>query len=120
WPFPNLGTHYVYAKAGERITVASSMQDTGTNGNNNKRIRLYSPTGTSITLNFTNGGMIENREQEIAGPQLFGIASSGGYTPAYYQVPVGGDGVYRVEFISTYTGNNSQSGISGSINAADN
>lgn len=117
WPFPNLGTHYVYAKAGERITVASSMQGVGTSGNNNKRIRLYSPTGDQITLDFTNGGRIVNRAEEVAGPRLSGVTSGGGYTPAYYLVPSGGDGVYRVEFISTYTGSNSQSGISSSINA---
>ena len=112
WPFPNLGTHYVYAKAGERITAASSMQAVG----GTARIRLYSPTGTPITLSFTNGGNIANRAQEVAGPRLSGVTSGGGYIPAYYLVPVGGEGVYRVEFISTYTGTNSQTGISASIN----
>ena len=96
WPFPNLGTHYVYAKAGERITVASSMQGVGANANNNKRIRLYSPTGASITLSFTNGGRIVNRAEEVAGPRVSGVTSGGGYTPAYYLVPEGGEGVYRV------------------------
>jgi len=114
WPFPNLGTHYVYAKAGERITVASSLQATGTSGNNNKRIRLYAPDGTQITLDFTNGGNIENRSQEIAGPHLFG-STSGGYNPVYYLVPPGGDGIYRVEFLST-----SNSNVSGSINVTVN
>ena len=101
WPFPNLGTHYVYAKAGERITVASSMQGVGTSGNDNKRIRLYSPTGDQITLDFTNGGNIENRTQEVSGPRRFGVTSGAAYTAAYYLVPSGGEGVSLAEFIST-------------------
>ena len=116
WPFPNIGTHYVYAKAGERITLASSLQATGSGAA--ARICLYSPTGTQITLNFTNGGRIQNRAQEIAGPQLSGGTGGGRYTPVYYQVPQGGDGVYRVEFVSTSNGgNNGTSNISGSIDA---
>lgn len=117
WPFPNIGTHYVYAKAGERITLASSLQATGSGAA--VRIRLYSPTGAQITLNFTNGGRIQNRAQEIAGPQLSGGAVTGRYTPVYFQIPpTGGDGVYRVEFVSTSNGgNNGTSNISGSIDA---
>lgn len=103
WPFPNHGTHYVYAKAGEWITVASSLQATGSSGNNNKRIRLFAPNGTQITLDFTNGGRIQNRTQEMAGPQRWGQTGGDRYTPVYYQVPTGGDGIYRVEFLSTGT-----------------
>src|SRR5690554_6683740 len=67
WPFPNLGTHYVYAEPGERITVASSLQAVG----GPARIRLYSPTDAQIPLNFNNGGRIQNRAQEIAGPHMW-------------------------------------------------
>ncbi len=115
WPFANEGTHYVYAKAGERITVASSLQATGTIGNDNKRIRLYSSTGNQITLDFTSGGRIENRTQEIAGPQRWNQTGGNRYTPAYYQVPAGGDGVYRVEFVSTHN-----TSVSGSVDANSN
>lgn len=111
WPFPNLGTHYVYAEPGERITVASSLQAVG----GPARIRLYSPTGAQIPLNFNNGGRIQNRAQEIAGPQMWEQTGGGRYIPAYYQVPAGGAGVYRVEFLST---NNTS--VSGSVNANDN
>ena len=123
WPFPNLGTHYVYAKAGERITLASSLQNTGTSGNNNKRILLYSPTGNLITLDFASGGRIQNRTEEVAGPLLYNqAAGSNRYIPAYYLVPVGGDGIYRVEFLSTYTPKSSSDtyNISQSIDAKDN
>lgn len=101
WPFPNLGTHYVYAKAGEWITLASSLQATGSSAA--ARIRLYAPNGTQITLVFTNGGRIQNRTQEMAGPQRWGQTGGDRYTPVYYQVPTGGDGIYRVEFLSTGT-----------------
>ena len=39
FPFANLGTHYVYAEAGERIALATSAQAYGTNNstrNNNR------------------------------------------------------------------------------------
>lgn len=114
WPFPNLGTHYVYAKAGERITVASSLQATGSSGNNNKRIKLYAPNGNEIPLDFSSGGRIQDRTEELAGPHLFGT-TSGGYRPAYYQVPSGGDGIYRVEFLST-----SDSNVARSVNVTTN
>lgn len=64
WPFPNQGFHYVYAKAGERITMASSAQNTG----GNAKIRLYSPSGTVLVDN-TSAGVITNRTAELAGPQ---------------------------------------------------
>jgi uncharacterized repeat protein (TIGR01451 family) len=98
YPFPNNGVHYVYAKAGERITLASSAQGSGSAG-----IRLYGPTGTQIG-NYTSGGQIANRVNELAGPQLFGASVTNRYTPIYYQIPSGGDGVYRVEFDSRSSG----------------
>lgn len=90
--FPNHGVHYVYAKPGERITLASSAQ-----GGGSARIRMYAPNGTEV-VNATSGGQITNRTQELQGPRLSGVTTGNGYTPIYYQVPAGAGGVYRVEF----------------------
>lgn len=101
WPFANQGIHYVYAKAGERITMASSAQNGG-----NARIRLFAPDGSGITLTSpTTAGQISNRTAELAGPRLFNQAAGGNrYVPIYYQVPTtGGDGIYRVEFVARGT-----------------
>ena len=48
YPFPNLGTHYVYAKPGETIALASSAQ----RNNTDQKIRLYAPNNptTPVTL----------------------------------------------------------------------
>lgn len=97
YPFPNNGTHYVYAKAGERITMASSAQNMG----GNARIRLFAPNGNQV-VNNTTGGQIPNRSAELAGPQLYGQTGGGRYTPIYYEVTV--EGLYRVEFTSRGTG----------------
>lgn len=51
FPFPNLGTHFVYAEAGEQIAIATNAQS-GQTGDD-ARIRLYHPNGTSISLNIT-------------------------------------------------------------------
>ena len=98
WPFPNQGFHYVYAKVGERITLASSTQNVG----GNARIRLYSPA-SALVVDNTTAGVIANRTEELAGPQLFGQTGGGRYTPIYYQVPTGGEGIYRVEFYARGT-----------------
>ncbi|MFW2137243.1 hypothetical protein ACK2M7_13375 [Chryseobacterium sp. TY4] len=98
WPFPNQGFHYVYAKAGERITMASSAQNTG----GNAKIRLYSPNGAQVVDNVS-AGVITNRTAELAGPQLWGQTVGNRYTPIYYLVPNGGDGIYRVEFVARAT-----------------
>ena len=73
WPFPNEGFHYVYAKAGERITMASSAQNNGSNS----RIRLYAPDGTLLVNDNTVAGQISNRAAELAGPRLFGQGAGG-------------------------------------------
>ncbi|MGC4128490.1 MAG: hypothetical protein QM564_02790 [Bergeyella sp.] len=96
WPFANEGTHYVYAKAGEIITLASSAQTHGGS------IKLYDPSGNIVVNNSTTGN-IPNRTQEKNGPQLYGGSVTGRYTPIYYQVPTGNTaavGIYKVEFIS--------------------
>lgn len=99
WPFPNEGVHYVYAKVGERITVASSAQLATTTS----RIRLYAPDGTLVIDNNTIAGQIPDRAGELVGPQLFGGAVSGRYTPLYYLVPVTKAGLYRVELVARDT-----------------
>ncbi|KQT16760.1 hypothetical protein ASG31_10285 [Chryseobacterium sp. Leaf404] len=99
WPFPTNGTHYVYAKAGERITLASSAQLATTSS----AIRLFSPSGNMVVNDDTAAGQILNRDQEKSGPKLFGEVSTAKYTPIYYTVPSGGDGIYRVEFLARGT-----------------
>ncbi|WP_353159453.1 hypothetical protein [Myroides odoratus] len=94
-PFPNKGAHYVYAKVGETITMASSAQNLGSG-----KIVLIDPDGTTILTN-TNAGKIDNRNAEIGGPRLVGKTGSGSYTPIYHKVLV--EGIYRVEFTSRST-----------------
>ena len=98
WPFPNQGIHYVYAKAGERITLASSAQDAGVNS----RIRMYAPGGSLVIDNNTIAGQISNRAAEIAGPQLVGGSVAGRYIPLYFSVTI--PGIYRVEFVARGNG----------------
>ncbi|EGJ99401.1 T9SS type A sorting domain-containing protein [Dysgonomonas gadei] len=104
WPFPNRGTHFVYAEVGETITLASSAQSGTT-----KRIRLYAPNGNEVTLTVANNqGNIADRNAELAGPRRVGQAAGDNrYLPIYYTVPAGAAGIYKVEFDGT--GNNSGS-----------
>ncbi|MNJ87415.1 hypothetical protein D3C87_49330 [compost metagenome] len=98
WPFANDGTHFVYAKVGEVITLASSAQSTG----GNSRIRLFAPSGTQVIDNTTDG-QIANRTAELAGPRFFGQAAGGNrYLPIYHTVTT--EGIYRVEFVARGTG----------------
>src|SRR5690554_3465949 len=96
FPFPNLGTHFVYAEAGEQIAIATNAQS-GQIGNN-ARIRLYGPDGSPLSLNITNdNGNIPSRDSEIAGPRLPDQgAGENRYLPIYYEVEV--SGIYKVEF----------------------
>ena len=91
-PFPNAGAHYVYAKEGETITMASSAQGYGSNQGG---IALYAPDGTVLKKDNSLGN-IPNRKAELAGPII-------GYAPIYYTVPKGGEGIYRVEFSARNT-----------------
>jgi len=93
YPFANNGVHYVYARAGESIGLASSAQGSGS-----ARIYLYAPDGTAV-VNGSTAGNIPNRTAELAGPKLpNGTGAANTYTPVYYTVPAGKDGIYRVEF----------------------
>lgn len=100
-PFANNGVHYVYAKKGEKITLASSAQAYNY-GQGKNNIKLYDQDGNEITLNrgtlWETPGNIPNRAAELAGPQLFGKKEGDRYTPLYYDVVK--DGLYRVEFYS--------------------
>lgn len=93
WPFKTPGTHFVYAKVGETIAVASSAL-----GNNNARIVLTDPSGnvTSYTVSGTTG-IINNRAEELLGPSWGG---SPGYVPFTRTVAAGQEGVWRVDFVA--------------------
>ena len=99
-PFPNAGAHYVYAKVGEKITLASSAQGTTAWNSANGGITLYNPSGTKVVVDNRTEGQISNRNAELAGPRLT-ASSTGGYTPIYYTVTE--EGIYRVEFTSRNT-----------------
>lgn len=89
FPFKTRGAHFVYAKAGETIAVASSAI-----GVNNGRIVVTSPDGNSTTYNVNNNvGLIPNRAAELQGPGL-------GYTPISISVGTAREGVWRVEFVA--------------------
>ncbi|WP_214229606.1 DUF11 domain-containing protein, partial [Pedobacter sp. B4-66] len=103
WPFANDGAHYVYAKVGEVITLASSAQNTG----GNARIRLFNPSGIQV-INNTSNGQISNRTAELAGPRFVGEpAGNNRYVPIYHTVTI--EGIYRVEFVARGTGDPSTS-----------
>ena len=121
FPFPNLGTHYVYAEAGEVIMLASSAQGFGGTGStttirnnrytNRNNIRLYAPNGNEISLevgttsNNTGNNVLGNigsRDQELAGPNLIGggnLGTTGTYKPIRYIAQT--TGIYKVEFLGT-------------------
>ncbi|MGG5507809.1 MULTISPECIES: DUF7507 domain-containing protein [unclassified Myroides] len=98
FPFSNLGVHYVYAEEGEQIALASNAQTTFLN-----YIYLYDPNGNEVKLDISSGtGKIGYRLEELAGPRLPGQGyGEYRYKPIYYKVPVGGTGVYRVEFLGS-------------------
>ena len=95
--FSGFAEHYVYAKEGEKITMASSASYSATV---TPEILLTSPNGSAITLSYTSGdGRIANRAAELAGPLRFSEPANGGkYKPIYYTVPIGGTGIYKIEF----------------------
>lgn len=113
FPFPTMGTHYVYAREGETIAIASSTQAYGSNNStrnsNRGNITLYGLDGNPINLATGNNadtfGRIDSRSNELAGPRFRpGTASDGNkYRALYYEVPTGGTGIYRVEFRGTGT-----------------
>jgi len=110
-PLHNSAAHYVYAKEGERITMASSAANSA---GVTPEIRLYGVNGNQITLSYAAGdGRIANRAEELAGPLRSSETANGNkYKPIYYTVPAGGTGIYRVEFgVANVSGGNSQNGV---------
>lgn len=107
FPFPTLGTHYVYAKAGERIALATSTQAYGGNNTtrnlNRNNIKLFGPDGQQITLSKGNDadvtGLISGRTAELAGPFLPNETGGNKYRPIYHNVTV--SGIYKVEYLGT-------------------
>jgi gliding motility-associated-like protein/uncharacterized repeat protein (TIGR01451 family) len=101
FPFRTLGTHYVYAKRGEYIAVASSAQGIG-----NGQIRAISPSGVELPL--ISDGSISNRTREVGGPALKGQSlGTTRYLPHY--IDVNEDGIWRIEF--NPTGNKTDASI---------
>lgn len=86
YPFKTQGTHYVYAKAGETIAVASSAVGVSQGG-----IIVTSPSG--IPYSTTTTGLISNRTAELGGPGV-------GYTPFTITVASTEEGIWRVNFVA--------------------
>ncbi|WP_188504109.1 DUF7507 domain-containing protein, partial [Parapedobacter pyrenivorans] len=100
YPFPNVGIHYVYAQAGETITLASSAQQSA----GTQRIRLYDPSGIEVALTISgSAGHIADRAAELAGPAEPAASAVGSqYTPIYHTATQ--TGIYRVSFVGYGSG----------------
>lgn len=108
-PFINKGAHYVFAQAGEIITLGSSAQGVGAG-----RIQMFNPAGVSVVNDATNG-KIPNRAAELAGPKMFGIpATDDRFIPIYYEVST--TGIYRVEFTAPVSSNTSNNPVAANAN----
>ncbi len=99
-PYPTMGTIKVYAKAGEHIYLASSAMTVRSvvTRRSYGRIDWRAPNGKSGSVtDVRNGGLISNRAQELAGPNING--STSGYNA--YKITVGADqeGVWEIDFI---------------------
>lgn len=121
---------YVYAREGEVILLGSRNRTTNT-GTNRGQIRLWAPQnfgtkGTEtdpsnasavLTCDGTAGagqyGLIPNRAAELAGPNSADGSATvpNGFTPCWYQVPVGGAGIYGVRFYGANAGNTNNADI---------
>jgi uncharacterized repeat protein (TIGR01451 family) len=95
-PFKTTGTHYVYAKAGEIIAVASSAQGKGLG-----TILLTAPNGAVYTSgNSLTIGLIQDRNRELAGPNNGTGLPAGTYTPYNKTVSASEAGVWKIDFIT--------------------
>ncbi|MES2427563.1 MAG: hypothetical protein V4560_11350, partial [Bacteroidota bacterium] len=116
WPFMQIATQYVYAKAGETVAAASSAQGIGFGV-----IRLTAPDGTiySSTVGDVINGHIDNRTQELAGPNVG--ATTTGYTPFTQLVSATQAGIWKVELLPTRVVSStvaiSTAGVGGNANA---
>ncbi|MCC8425839.1 gliding motility-associated C-terminal domain-containing protein [Mucilaginibacter sp. UR6-11] len=101
FPFPTLGTMKVYVKVGETIYLGSSAQGIGTG-----TINLRSPNGNTYTSGTsTTIGLINSRNQELAGPQ----PNAGGYNPYTRTVAAGQEGIWEIDFIAPSSSNDVES-----------
>ena len=93
WPFKTRGTHFVYAKAGEVIATGSSAQGYG-----QAKIVLTDPNG-QVTSSGTGNtrGRIDNRTQELAGPQITGSNTPNTYIPFEVDVTAATEGIWQVD-----------------------
>lgn len=121
---------YVYAREGEVILLGSSNRTTNT-GTNRGQIRLWAPqsfgtkgtetdpsNGSAVltcdgSAGAGSGGLIANRNAELAGPNSADGTNTvpNGFTPCWYQVPVGGAGVYGVRFYGANSGGTNNASI---------
>lgn len=103
-PFPTNGTLKVYAKEGEHIYMASSAMVLRNNTTKETygKIIWRAPDGTSGSVeNLRRGGLIANRSEELAGPNING--STSGYDAYKLTVGAGQEGVWEIDFIGTTT-----------------
>ncbi|MCR5498282.1 MAG: InlB B-repeat-containing protein [Paludibacteraceae bacterium] len=103
-PFPTNGTLKVYAKEGEHIYMASSamVMKNNTTKESYGRIVWRAPDGTTGRVeNVRRGGLIANRTEELAGPNING--STSGYDAYKLTVGAGQEGVWEIDFIGTTT-----------------
>ncbi|MCX2453399.1 hypothetical protein OQX61_19165, partial [Pedobacter sp. PLR] len=95
WPFKTAGTHYVYAKAGETIAVASSAYGIGKGD-----IKVTSPLGIQIPITSVSPvGNIPDRKRELAGPKKGKNDVANVYTPIKIVVTAETEGIWKVEFL---------------------
>ncbi|WP_157262465.1 Ig-like domain-containing protein [Pedobacter sp. PACM 27299] len=96
WPFKTKGTHYVYAKAGEIIAVASSAQ-----GYKKGIITLTPPVGVAkSTAANSSIGRIPNRLAELAGPATGRSTDNVNcYKPYTVEVDESTEGIWKIEFL---------------------
>ena len=106
FPFKTAGAHFVYAKAGETIAVASSAI-----GYANGSIRVTRPNGTAINYTSASARIID-RASELLGPSWPG--SRAGYRAITIPVDALNQGIWKIEFFAPRG-----SGNSGDITVAD-
>ena len=95
--FMTLGVHYAYVKEGESIAAASSVQ-----GSSLGKIILTAPDGQVYSTIPTSReeGRIDNRIQELAGPNVDGVTT--GYVPFRKVAGPGQQGLWTVAFLPAY------------------
>ncbi|MCQ2235146.1 MAG: YDG domain-containing protein, partial [Paludibacteraceae bacterium] len=102
-PFPTVGVMKVYAKAGEFILLGSSTigkYDSEHPDYGKGAIGYRAPNGVTEMFNDkAMGGRIDNRAQELAGPNYNGTITDG-FTPISIEVAADQEGVWEIYFLS--------------------